>query len=123
MAVRAEAPIEAVELARRIVDLIVDKKGEDVVLLDMRERTIITDYFIICSGGSERQLKAIIEEVTTRIKEQHQISPRRVDGDATTGWVLLDYGDIIVHAFSPETRSYYDLEDLWREAAVLLKIR
>jgi ribosome-associated protein len=123
MAVRAEAPIEAVELARQIADLIVDKKGEDVVLLDMRERTIITDYFIICSGGSERQLKAIIEEVTTRIKEQHQISPRRVDGDATTGWVLLDYGDIIVHAFSPETRSYYDLEDLWREAAVLLKIR
>jgi ribosome-associated protein len=123
MAVRAEAPIEAVELARQIADLIVDKKGEDVVLLDMRERTIITDYFIICSGGSERQLKAIIEEITTKIKEQHRVSPRRVDGDATTGWVLLDYGDIIVHAFSPETRAYYDLEDLWREAAVLLKIR
>jgi ribosome-associated protein len=123
MALREKNEIETVEIARQIVDLIADKKGENIVLLDMRGQTIITDYFVICSGGSERQLKAIVEGVTTEIKKRHQISPHRVDGDAGTGWVLLDYGDVMVHAFSPEIRAYYSLEELWRDAVILLKMQ
>lgn len=115
--------IEIIELARRIVDVIADKKGEDIVLLDMQERTIITDYFVICSGNSERQLKAIVEGVIEEIKKDHQVIPRRVDGEARTGWMLIDYGDIMVHVFAPETRVYYALEDLWRDANILLKMQ
>lgn len=123
MVTEKELTIEIVDLARQIVDVIADKKGEKIVLLDLRKHTIITDYFIICSGSSERQLKAIVEGIRVEIKKDFGVSPQRVDGDAATGWVLLDYGDIMIHAFLPETRSYYALEELWQEAPVLLKIQ
>lgn len=115
--------IEAIELAREIVDIIADKKGEDILLLDIREQTLIADFFIICSAGSERQLKAIVDGVAEEIRKRHGIKARYIEGQASTGWVLLDYSDIIVHAFSPEARAYYKLEEFWREAAVLLKMQ
>jgi ribosome-associated protein len=115
--------IEPVELARKIVDLISDKKGEDIVLLDVRERTTIADYFVLCSGTSERQLKAIVEGITEALKKEGRIIPRHVEGKPETGWVLIDYNDVIVHIFAPERRSFYDLESFWAEAAVLLKIQ
>ncbi len=117
------AEIQTVDLAREIIDVIADKKGEDVVLLDIRGRTLIADYFVICSGTSERQLKAIVEGITEEIKKRHRVPARYVEGDAQSGWVLIDYGDIIVHAFSPETRAYYDLEGFWKDAIVLLKMQ
>jgi ribosome-associated protein len=118
-----ENTIEAIELARHITDLIADKKGENITLLDIRERTVIADYFVICSGTSERQLKAIVESVTEEIKKQYGIRAYHVDGAAETGWVLVDYGNVIVHIFAPERRTFYDLESLWYEAAVLLKMQ
>lgn len=92
-------------------------------MLDIREQTLIADYFVICSGNSERQLRAITESITEEVKKDHRVMAHHVEGEPSTGWVLIDYGDIIVHAFSPETRAYYDLEGFWREAAVLLKIQ
>jgi ribosome-associated protein len=92
-------------------------------VLDIRERTVIADYFVVCSGNSERQLKAIVESVTEEIKKSHKIYALHVEGDSTTGWVLIDYGYVIVHVFTPERRAFYDLESLWREAAVLLKMQ
>jgi ribosome-associated protein len=115
--------IEAVDLARAIVDIIADKKGEDIVLLDIREQTLIADFFVICSGTSERQLKAIIDGVTDELRKSHEVKPRYVEGDSSSGWVLLDYSDVIIHAFSPEARAYYDLEGFWHGAAVLLKMQ
>ncbi len=117
--------IDAGILAREIVDHIADKKGEDIVLLDLRERTIIADFFIVCSGNSDRQLKAIVEGVTEAVKKQHGILPRGVEGEAETGWVLIDFRDIVVHAFAPEVRTYYNLEGFWLEqdASVLLKVQ
>jgi len=115
--------IEAVDLAREIVNLIADKKGENIVLLDIRERTLIADYFVICSGSSERQLKAIVDGISEEVKKAYGIYPRYVEGNSQTGWVIIDYGDIMVHAFSPDVRTYYDLEGFWREANVLLKIQ
>lgn len=115
--------IEAIELARQIVDLIADKKGENIVLLDVRERTTIADYFVICDGSSERQLKAIVEGITETIKKEHRLSARFIEGDPVTGWVLIDYVDVIVHIFAPERRAFYDLEGFWYEAAVLLKMQ
>ncbi len=116
-------PIEPIDLAREIVDIIADKKGEDIVLLDVRERTNIADYFVICSAASDRQLKAIIEGIGETIKERHRINARYVEGNPATGWVLIDYLDVIVHVFSPERRAFYDLEGFWYEAAVLLKMQ
>nr|MBN1228610.1 ribosome silencing factor [Anaerolineae bacterium] len=117
--------MEVIDLARFIIDQITDKKGEEIVLLDLRERTIIADYFVICSGTSERQLKAIATGVTEEVKKQLGVIPRSVEGDAATGWVLIDYADVVVHAFAPATRSYYGLEDFWLEhqATVLLKMQ
>ena len=115
--------LEPIDLARTIVDLASDKKGENVVLMDMRQVSPVTDYFVIVSAGSDRQLKAIIEYVAEETKTRHDIRPWRVEGESAGGWVLMDYGDVVVHAFLPEKRSYYDLEGLWREAPVMVRIQ
>ena len=116
-------PLEPIELARIIVDLASDKKGENVVLMDMRQVSPITDFFIIVSGTSDRQLKAIIEHIAEELKSKHNIRPWRTEGAASGGWVLIDYSDVVVHAFLPEKRMYYDLEGLWREAPVMVRIQ
>lgn len=100
-----------------------DKKGEDIVLLDMRPVSLMTDFFVILSGNSERQLKAIIEHMEQETKQQHQIRPWRVEGQAANGWVLIDYGDVVVHAFLPEKRDYYDLEGLWDNAPIMVRMQ
>jgi ribosome-associated protein len=105
-----------------IVDLIADKKGEDIVLLDVREKTVITDYFVICNGTSDRQLKAIVESVTEEIKKEYGVRNHHIEGDASRGWVLIDYTDVVVHVFSPGLRMFYDLENLW-QSPVLLKMQ
>ena len=120
-----QTTVDIAELAREIVDIIADKKGEEIVLLDLRGRTIIADYFVVCSGGSERQLKAIVEGVTEEVKRDFGKSPRSVEGDANGGWVLIDYVDVVVHAFAPEVRDFYDIEEFWvaQKANVLLKMQ
>lgn len=110
-------------MARFIVDFITDKKGENIVLLDIREQSVIADYFVICTGNSSRQLRGLVNELVKETRKQHKLRPMYSDGEADTGWVLLDYGDVMVHAFSPEIRQYYDLEGVWEESPVLLKIQ
>jgi ribosome-associated protein len=110
-------------LARFVVDQIADKKGEDIVLLYVREQTVIADYFVICSGTSERQLKAVVEAITTSVKKEFRLPAKYVEGNPSGGWVLIDYGDVIVHIFTPERRAFYDLEGFWSEATVLLKMQ
>lgn len=108
--------LNTLDLAHRIVDAILDKKGMDVVLMDIRSRATFADYFIICTGTSERQLKAIVEGIAEATARGY-----RVEGDPASGWVLMDYGDIIVHIFAPPQRRYYDLESLWRGAPILVR--
>lgn len=115
--------LDPIELARTIVDLASDKKGENVVLMDMRQVSPVTDYFVIISGNSDRQLKAIIEHISEEVEKQHAIRPWRIEGTASGGWVLIDFGDVVIHAFLPEKRAYYDLEGLWREAPVMVRIQ
>jgi ribosome-associated protein len=110
-------------LARIIVDLASDKKGENIVLMDMRPVSPIADYFVIISGTSDRQLKAIIDHIEQEIKQKYDVRPWRVEGVASNGWVLIDYGDVVVHVFLPERRAYYDLEGLWREAPVMVRMQ
>jgi ribosome-associated protein len=91
-------------------------------LLDLRSVSLLADYFIICSGESERQVKAIVNETTKKIKEEG-IKPLHIEGDSSSGWVLLDYGGVIVHVFSPTVRGYYQLENLWSDASIVVRIQ
>ena len=89
----------------------------------MRPVSPMTDFFVILNGNSERQLKAILEHIEQEIKDHHQVRPWRVEGAAANGWVLIDYADVVVHAFLPEKRAYYDLEGLWREAPIMVRMQ
>ena len=120
---REDQPLEPIELARIIVDLASDKKGENIVLIDMRPVSDMTDYFVIISGTSDRQLKAIVEHIEVETKKTYNVPPWRVEGVASNGWVLMDYGDVVAHAFLPDKRAYYDLEGLWREAPVMVRMQ
>jgi ribosome-associated protein len=101
---------------------VTDKLGEDIILLDIQKLTPFTDYFVICSGNSDRQLNAIVEGVDEYIKKRFGIDPRRVEGDGSSGWILIDYSDVVIHIFTPRTRSFYDLESLWKEAPIVLRM-
>jgi ribosome-associated protein len=115
--------LEEIELARLILDIISDVKGENIVLIDIHEVTEIADYFIICSAGSDRQLRAIIDRVSQHVREQTGISALRQEGKAEGGWVLIDYGGVVVHAFTPEMRAYYDLEGFWAAAKTVVRMQ
>ena len=93
-----------------------DKQADDVVILDVHELIVITDFFVICSAGTHRQVKTVIENVEERLRDRLGVRPVRREGEADAGWWLLDYIDVVVHVFGTEERSYYDLERLWRDA-------
>ena len=115
--------LSAQEYARFIVDVISDLKGEDIVLMDLRDVTIISDFFVICTADNERQLKAIVNKITETMKNTHDIKAWHAEGKPSGGWILVDYVDIVIHVFSKEQREYYDLEGLWSDAKVLLRMQ
>lgn len=114
--------MNSLELARHIVDVIAEQKGENVLLLDIRELSILADYFVIASTTSDRQAKAILDDVRLKAKQAFDARPSHTEGEPTTGWVLMDYGDVVVHLFSQEMRAYYDLEGLWREGRMVVRM-
>ena len=105
------------------MDTLDKKKGENILLLDLIGVCSFTDYFIICSGTSERMLRALSDEVRVSLKEEYSIQARSVEGKEGVGWTLIDYGDLVIHIFSPAMREYYALEDLWKEGRVLLHMQ
>lgn len=114
--------LESTKLAQTIVDVLADKQSENIVMLDLRGLSIIADYFVITSGGSERQIKAITDAVEETLKEQ-KLAKLRVEGAPESGWVLLDYGDVVVHVFAPPEREYYKLELAWKQAPLVVHIQ
>jgi ribosome-associated protein len=94
-----------------------EKKAHDLVVLDLREVASFTDYFVIASGTNVRQVQAIADEVQEQLRKRLGVKPARVEGYNTAEWVLLDYGDFILHVFEEKSRRFYDLERLWRDAA------
>ena len=92
-----------------------DKKAIDVVSLDLRDVAGYTDFFVVCSGNTDRQTKAIHDGIHQGLKNDHGLLPRRVEGVSEARWILMDYLDVVVHVFTPETRDYYRLEQLWGE--------
>ncbi|MDP9294065.1 MAG: ribosome silencing factor [Actinomycetota bacterium] len=104
------------QLADWIAGYAADKKANDVVALDLRGVIGYTDYFVICSGNTERQAKAIHDGIHLGMKNDHALLPRRVEGVSESRWILMDYLDVVIHVFTPEARDFYRLEQLWGEA-------
>lgn len=104
------------QLARRLAAIADSKKAEDLLVLDMRELVAYTDFLAICTARSERQARAIVDEVRLRVKRESGLLPGGVDGGGEAGWTILDYLDCVLHVFTPEARERYGLEDLWRDA-------
>ena len=107
------------QMASAIAEIAADRKALDIVQLDLRGMVGYADYFVICSGRSDRQTRAIHDAIHQEMKGKHALLPRRVEGLAEARWILLDYLDVVVHIFTPETREYYRLEQLWGEAPSL----
>ena len=112
----------ALDLARRIVELAEDKKAADIVLLDLSGLTTLADYFVICSGGSERQLDAIADGIISGMRDEKVHAFGR-EGTAASHWVLVDFASVIVHIFTPPERDYYQLEKAWSEAKTILRLQ
>lgn len=106
------------------MNVVEDTKAEDIVLLDLRPDAILADFFIMCNGNSDRQIRALSDHVREKVKDSFGIIPLSLEGTPESGWVLMDYGAIVVHLFSEEKRDYYDLHSLWiTQANVLLSIQ
>jgi len=109
-------------LALEIADILTDTPASDTRVLDIAMLTPIADFFVLCSGENERQLRAISREVTDTLASR-QRRPQRTEGSAASGWILIDYGDVVVHVFATDQRSFYRLDELWSEAPTLLAIQ
>ena len=112
---RASDAEESRELAVAAARAAAGKQATDIAILDVHGLIVITDYFVICSGGTERQVRTIVEEVERAVRDLDR-KPIRREGESENRWVLLDYVDVVVHVFADEEREYYDLERLWRDA-------
>ena len=110
------------DIARRVVELAEDKKAADIVLLDLTGLTTLADAFVICSGGSERQLDAIADGIIGGLRDE-KVRPIGREGLALSHWVLLDFGAVVVHIFTPPEREYYSLEKHWSEARTVLRVQ
>lgn len=117
--------MDSLKLSYALVQAIEDKKGENIVLLDISRQAIFADYFVIASANSVRQLKALAEAVSgvaDQMVKRRRVM-KRIDDQAQGGWILVDLGDVIVHLFSPDQRKHYSLEQLWHEGKILLRVQ
>jgi ribosome-associated protein len=114
--------LQGANLARKIVDLLADRQAEDILLLDIRGVTVFTDYFVIASAPTVRQMRALSDAIDSELAKDG-ITPYGREGESASGWVLLDLGDVIVHIFGPEERHFYDLEGLYRQATPVVRIQ
>ena len=112
----------SLDLARRIVELAEDKKAADIILLDLAGLTTMADAFVICSGGSERQIAAIADGIVEGLRDEGT-KPFGREGTPESHWVLVDYGSVIVHVFTPPERDYYQLERHWSNAKVVVRVQ
>jgi ribosome-associated protein len=116
VAVQEGSEITPETILSAVVELASDRKAEEIVSLDLRAMSGFADYFLICSGRSDRQCRAISDGIHLGMKSQHGLLPSRVEGATEGRWILMDYLDVVVHVFTPETRERYRLEQLWGEA-------
>jgi iojap-like protein len=104
--------MESLDLCKKIVSILDEKKGSDIVVLDISEISVLSDYFVIVSAENARQLEALKDALEDAV----QLDNRKAEGESSSGWILLDYKDVIVHIFDKDTRSFYNLEKIWSDA-------
>jgi ribosome-associated protein len=109
--------MDSKKLAQLCRDFADNRKAENIIILDVRDLSSVTDYFVIASGTSEPHLRAIVDEITDQLREEHEVRPIRKDGSTQGAWVVLDFFDVIVHVMRQDVRERYDLEGLWGDAA------
>lgn len=114
--------MDTIDLAHTIVEALENKKGENIILMDLEKIAMFTGYFVICTGSSDRMLGALAEGVIDEVREKYGIKGR-AQGESASGWVLVDFGSVIVHCFAQETRDFYKLEELWKEGKILLRLQ
>ena len=114
--------MDILKIARTITEVLEEKKGEEIVLLDLQGIASFADYFVICSGTSDRMIQSLMDSVVEKIREKYRLRPT-LEGEPPDGWLLADYGDIILHLFSLDQRDFYNLEELWSEGKVLLHVQ
>ena len=110
------------DIAHTIINSLEEKKGEEILLMDIQKVSSIADYYIICTGTSNRMIDALAEATVDTTKEIHQIKGN-IEGNPESGWILVDFGSILVHLFSPDQREFYRLEDLWNEGKIVLHLQ
>lgn len=118
-----EVKLNPTNLAHKIVDLAEEKQAVDITLLDLRQVSMLADYFVICTSESSRQTAAILDSMAIELKKDGLLPLHPAEGEPGAGWTLLDYADVVVHVFDAPTRSFYNLEQLWKDAQVVLKIQ
>jgi ribosome-associated protein len=121
-AARRNALPDPSALAQAIVDILSDRQATDIALLDIAHVSTIADYFVIATGTSVRQLNALVDALDEGLREI-SARPRRVEGTAESGWILIDYGDVVVHLFGPEERRFYDLDGLWSRSVPVVRFQ
>ncbi|MFQ5593360.1 MAG: ribosome silencing factor [Anaerolineae bacterium] len=115
--------LESTELAQAIVDIMDDRQAADIVLLDIRPVSLISDYFVIATGETKRQLSALADTIRDTVRTTSGIKPLAVEGAADSGWIILDYSGVVAHLFGPEERDYYKLDQLWEEGTLIVRIK
>ena len=113
---------ESSEIARLALDVASDKQAYDVVMLDIREVSDFTDFFVILTGNSSRHLSSLIDDIETALESRGAVLHHR-EGSSDSGWVLMDFGDLIVHLFRDQERDYYDIEDAWPRGTEVIRIQ
>ncbi len=114
--------LESAELAQRIADLLSDRQAEDIVLMDIGKVSSFTDYFVVATATNPRQLGALVDALQRDLRDEGR-RPIRTEGAPDSGWVLIDFGDAVVHLFAPEERAYYNLEELWAQGVSVVHIQ
>lgn len=118
----SQSQLSGLDTARKMVDAASDRKAQDIILLDVRKISSLADYFVICTASVERQIRSVADGVE-EVLDPAGVSPYKREGTPADGWLLLDYGDVIMHIFSPAQRDYYKLEALWEHAQVMVRVQ
>lgn len=118
-----ESQDRGLEKARTIIETLEERKGDDILLLDLIGVCSFTDYFVISSGASTRTLRGLAEAVRTQMKDEYEGAVATAEGDPESGWMVLDYGDVVLHLFTEPVREFYSLEELWNEGKVLVRVQ
>jgi len=117
-----ELLLDSQTVARTAFDALSEKQATELVILDLRPVSLMTDFFVIGTAGSERQIRAAVDAATDQLREDCGRKPIAVEGLPDSGWMLIDFGDVMVHVFDPERRAYYDLESMWSEAPMVARM-